>query len=266
MSLTMGTGPFAGQPGGSFNFALDDAPQHRIFLQDYPRRLRAVIGGRVVLDSLRGRLLHETGHMAVPYVPIDDLDADVLEPSDTTTHCPFKGDASYRSIRVGDRLVEDAVWTYEEPLEPAGWLRGLAALYWGKADEWWVEDERVFGHLRDPYHRVDVFESSRPARVRAGGRVIAETPRPKLLYETSLPVRVYVPRADVAPDVLAASEKRTVCPYKGEASYWSIAVDGERVNDAAWSYETPLPEALKVQGHLSFMGDGVEVELDGEQA
>ena len=258
----MGTGPFAGQPGGSFNFTLDDAPPHRIFFESYPRRLRATIGGHTVLDSVRGRLLHETGLPAVPYVPLEDIDAAVLEPSDTSTHCPFKGDASYRSIRVGDRLVEDAVWLYAEPLEAAPWLRGLGALAWGKADEWWLEDERVFGHLRDPYHRVDVFESSRPVRVRAGGRVVAESRRPKLLYETSLPVRVYLPRADVAPDVLVPSEKRSVCPYKGEASYWSIEVDGQRLGDAAWSYETPLPEAMKAQGHVSFLGDGVEVEVE----
>jgi uncharacterized protein (DUF427 family) len=262
MSLTLGTGPLAGQPGGAFNFELDEAPRHRIFFEAFPRRLRAVVEGRVVLDSVRGRLLHETGIPAVPYVPLEDLDASLLERTQTSTHCPFKGNASYWTLRVGERVVEDAVWAYEDPKREAAWLRGHAALYWQKADAWYVEDQRVLGHLRDPYHRVDVFETSRAARVRVGGRVVAETARPKLLFETSLPPRVYVPRADVDPTVLVASEKRTVCPYKGEASYWSVQVDGTLAQDAAWSYVTPLCEAAAVADHLSFLGDGVEVELD----
>jgi uncharacterized protein (DUF427 family) len=262
MSLTLGTGPLAGRPGGAFNFELDGAPRHRIFFEAFPRRLRAVVEGRVVLDSTRGRLLHETGIRAVPYVPLADVDAELLERTATRTHCPFKGDASYWSLRVGERVVEDAVWAYEAPLAQASWLKGYAALYWGKADAWYVEDARVLGHLRDPYHRVDVAETSRTARVRAGGRVIAETARPKLLFETSLPPRVYVPRADVDPTVLVPADTRTVCPYKGEASYWSVRAGDALLEDAAWSYVTPLCEAAAVADHLSFLGDGIEVELD----
>jgi len=261
MTLTLGSGPLAGRPGGQFNFDLEAAPAHRIFFEAYPRRLRAVIGDRVVLDTVRGHLLHETGIPPVPYAPLEDFDQALLEPTDTSTHCPFKGDASYFSLRVGDRLAEDAVWTYEEPLEPAPWLRGQAALYWGKADAWFVEEERVYGRLRDPYHRVDVLESSRPVTVRVRGRVVARSERPKLLFETGLPPRVYVPPSDVAPDALAPSEKRTVCPYKGEASYWEVRADGAQLADAAWSYEAPLPEAIKVQGHVAFDGEQVEVEL-----
>lgn len=259
----MGTAPLAGHPG-DFNFTLD-APAHRLFFDPYPRRLRGRIAGHVVVDTLGAHLLYETGLPAVPYVPLADVDQSVLERTRTSTHCPFKGDASYWSVRVGDRLVQDALWAYEEPLPAAPWLRGYGAFYWGKVDEWFVEEERVFAHLRDPYHRVDVLETSRPVTVRAAGEVVARSGRPKLLYETGLPVRVYVPRADVEGAALAPSEKRTLCPYKGQASYWSLRAGGRELPDAAWSYEAPLPEALKVQGHLSFEGEGVEVEL-GEPA
>jgi uncharacterized protein (DUF427 family) len=129
-------------------------------------------------------------------------------------------------------------------------------------DAWFVEEDPVFGHLRDPYHRVDVHESSRPVTVRAGGRVIARTERPKLLFETGLATRVYVPRADVAAGALTPAEKRTVCPYKGQATYWSL--DG--IPDAAWSYEAPLAEAAKVAGHVSFDAEGVEVEVGSPSA
>jgi uncharacterized protein (DUF427 family) len=262
MTITVGGGPLAERPQGRTNFRLD-APEHRLLLEDYPRRLRAVVADRVVLDSTRAALLHETGYLIVPYVPLEDFDAALLRRSDTTTHCPFKGDASYWSLDLGDRVVvPDAVWAYEDPLESARWLAGLAALKWDLADAWYVEDEVSFGpHLRDPYHRVDVNESSRTVTVRVGDRLIARTMRPKLLFETSLPVRVYVPRTDVAPGVLVESDKRTQCPYKGEATYFSLDVDGRRVEDGAWSYETPLPEAQKVTGHVCFLADAIDVDV-----
>jgi uncharacterized protein (DUF427 family) len=262
MSLTLGSGPLAGRPAGDFNFDLDGAPQHRIYFEAYPPRLRALVGDRVVLDSVRGRLLHETGIPPRVYVPLEDLDPALLERTATTTHCPFKGDASYWTLRVDGRVLDDAVWAYEQPLPAAQWLAGYASLYWGKVDAWFVEDERVYGHLRDPYHRVDVHETSRAARVRVGDTVIAETTRAKLLFETGLPARIYVPGADLAGGLLSPAPRRTVCPYKGEASYWHLTVDGRRIEEAAWSYEAPLPDAIKVQGHVCFDAEGVETELD----
>lgn len=262
MTLTVGHAPLAAQPRGRTNFTLE-APEHRMVLEDYPHRLRAVVGDRVVLDSTRAQVLHETNHQIVPYVPLEDFDAATLRRSETTTHCPFKGEASYWSLDVGEHVVADAVWAYEEPIDAARWLAGLAALKWDLADTWYVEDEVAFGpHLRDPYHRVDVYESSRRVTVRAGGSVVARTDRPKMLFETSLPVRVYVPRADVLPGVLVESEKRTQCPYKGEAAYFSVAVDGTRIDDGAWSYDTPLPEAQKVTGDVCFVADEIDVDVE----
>ena len=262
MTLTVGSGPLSGRQQAKTNFRVD-GPEHQLLFEDYPQRLRAVVGGRVVLDSTRASILHETGYQIVPYVPIDDLDAALLERSATSTHCPYKGDASYWSLRIGEQVVEDAVWAYEAPLESAQWLAGFAALKWDVAEEWFIEDEVAFGpHLRDPYHRVDVFESSRPATVRVGETVIARTRRPKLLFETSLPPRVYVARADIDPAALIASETRTQCPYKGQAAYYSVQVDGRRIEDAAWTYDTPLPEGLKVAGDVCFLKDGITVELE----
>jgi uncharacterized protein (DUF427 family) len=262
MSLTRGTGPLSSKPGGDFNFGWDGAPAHRLFFEPYPRRLRALVGDRVVLDSVRAQLLHESNLPPRVYVPLEDFDGSLLAPTPTSTHCPFKGDARYWTLRVGDRVLEDAVWAYDAPLEPARWLAGYACMYSDRADAWFCEDERLYGHLRDPYHRVDVHEASRAARVRVGGTTVAESTRAKLLFETGLPMRVYVPGADIAAGTLAPAEKRTVCPYKGEASYWHVTADGTRVDDGAWSYETPLLEALAIARHVCFDGAGIEVEVD----
>jgi uncharacterized protein (DUF427 family) len=260
MSLTLGKGPLAGTPGGAFNFSLDGAPRHRIYFDAFPARLRGLVGDSVVVDTTDARLLHETAIKPVAYVPLVDVDASLLTRTETSTHCPFKGDASYWSLTVGDRVVEDALWAYEEPLPEADWLRGYGAFYWDKIDTWLVEDEPVAG-LRDPYHRVDVRTASRPVVVRAAGSVVAESDRPLMLFETGLAPRVYVPREDVADGVLEPGERRTHCPYKGDATYWSVRAGGRLLQDAAWSYEEPFDESARIAGHVSFDAEDVEVEL-----
>ena len=261
MSLTFGSGPLASDPKSDLNFQTDDAPRHRLLFEDYPRRMRAFVGERVVLDSTRGKLLHESNILPVYYAPVKDFADDLLAPSEHTTHCPFKGDASYWSLQVDGREVPDAVWHYPEPLERAPWLEGYAALYWEKADLWLAEDEPVHGHLRDPYHRVDVLESSRRVEIRANGTLIAETNRPKIVFETNLAPRPYLLRADVLPGILERSEKTSTCPYKGDATYWHVRTGDGVLENAAWSYETPLAEAAPAIGHLSFEADGIEIEV-----
>ncbi len=260
MSLTFGSGPLAGRHG-DLNFSLADAPKHQLLFDDYPRRMRAFVGDRQVLDSTRGKLLFESNIGPVYYCPIEDLESDLLVESDHHTHCPFKGDASYWSVKVGEHEIENAVWHYPEPTDGAPWLKGYAALYFEKADLWLLEDEPVRGHLRDPYHRVDVYESSRKVEVKADGVVIAESDRPKLLFETSLPPRVYLLRSDVLPGILEQTATTSNCPYKGDATYWSVRTHDGVIEDAAWSYETPLPEAGKAIGHLCFDGDGIEIAV-----
>ena len=260
MSLTQGSGPLGGSPAQS-NYTIQ-SPAHRLLFEPDARRLRAYVGDRLVLDTRRAHLLHETGIAPVVYAPLEDFDETLLERTATTSHCPFKGDASYWSLRVGAELREDAIWGYEAPLEQAPWLRGFAALYPGKADRWLVEDEPVAGGLRDPYHRVDVHTSSRAVRVTAAGELIAESAHPTLVFETSLPVRAYLPRGDVVAGHLRPSDTTSTDPYIGDAIYWHVHAGGELLRDAAHSYELPRAEAMKIAGLVCFTGEGVEVELD----
>jgi uncharacterized protein (DUF427 family) len=134
MALTKGTGPFGEQSNGTFNFDTSVLKAHTLYLEDCPKRVRAVFNDETIADSRSVKILHETGHLPVYYFPEEDINQDLLEPSDHLTHCPFKGDASYRSVRVGDRVAENAVWSYPEPLESAPPLAGYAAFYWHKMD------------------------------------------------------------------------------------------------------------------------------------
>jgi uncharacterized protein (DUF427 family) len=238
----------------------------RLSFEDFPRRIRAELGGEVVIDTVRGKLLYETGHRPVFYFPIDDVRDGVIEPTDRTTHCPYKGDASYWTLSAGGKVVENALWGYPEPIEGAPPLAGYVAAYWDKLDAWHEEAEPIFGGIRNPYHRVDTRRSDAHVTVRAGGEVVAESDRAVLLFETGLPVRAYLPLDDVRQELLTRTDTETICPYKGTASYWSLEAGGKTFADVVWSYSDPIPEAGAIDGLVSFLGDGVEVEIDRSAA
>jgi uncharacterized protein (DUF427 family) len=263
MSLMLGTGPFGQHPAGSFN---REMPERRglILFEDSPRRIRGVLAGETVVDSTRSKLLHEHGHLPIYYFPREDVRVDLLEPTDHHTRCPWKGEASYWSVRVGDRLAENAVWGYPEPLDDAPPLAGYVAFYWNKFDTWYEEDEEAIVHPRDPYHRVDVVRSSRHVVVRLGGEVIAESTRPLALFETGLPTRWYLPEADVRMDLLEPSDKRTGCAYKGFASYWSVGSGDELEEDVVWTYREPRRGMEDIKDLVCFFNERVDLEVDGE--
>ncbi|HZE40245.1 MAG TPA: DUF427 domain-containing protein [Stackebrandtia sp.] len=260
--LTLGNGPLSMHPPQRVNYRLD-GPAHKLMMTPFPRRVRAILGGETVLDTRDGQLLYESALLPQLYVPEVDIRLDLMHPTDHTTHCPFKGDASYWTIRVGDRAADNAVWGYPQPNPAATWLAGYRAFYWDRLDAWFDEDEEVFGHLRDPYTRVDVVASSRHIRVLAGDRVIVETSAPKVLSETGLPNRYYLPRDAVGADLLERSDTSMYCPYKGRSTYWSLRVGDELIPDVAWSYEQPLRDAGDVAGHLCFLHDRLVIEADG---
>ncbi len=260
MSLTFSSGPLSGHAPETVNYRID-GPAHKLLMQEFPRRVRAKLGGETVMDTVRARLLHETGLLPQVYVPQEDIRADLLRPTEHHTYCPFKGTASYWSVTAGGQVAENAIWAYPEPNEESRWLQGYAGFYWDAMDEWYDEDERVEGHIRDPYHRVDVRRSSRPVRVQLGTTVLAETRRPLLLSETGLPNRFYIPVDDVRHDLLEESDTHTVCAYKGTASYWTVSADGRKLADAVWSYPQAEGDAAAVSGYLSFLHDELTVEV-----
>jgi uncharacterized protein (DUF427 family) len=262
MSLTLGTGPLNRRRSGTFNFDIDgNSPQHVIYVEDVPQRVRAVFDGQTVVDTRRAKVLYESNIPGQWYIPAEDVRADLLTPTETSTHCPFKGDASYWTLTVGDRTETDVVWGYPSPLPGVASIEGMQAFYFDRMDAWFEEDEQVFGHPRDPYHRCDVRRASDRVVVRIGGeagQIVAETDKPVKLFETSLAPRWYVPADAVRQEVLTRSDTTTVCPYKGVASYYSVA----GVKDAAWVYEEPFADLHAIAGMLSFAGEGVEVSIE----
>jgi len=238
------------------------ADEHWVATEPSPRHVRAMFNGVTIADSKGVLLLRERGHVGVYYFPMDDVRMDLLTATDHHTHCPYKGDASYWSIEVNGRQVDNAVWGYEDPLPDRVDIKGHVAFYWDKLDQWFEEDEEVFVHPRDPHHRVDACRSRRHVRVVVGGQTVAESDRPVLVFETGLPVRYYLPKQDVRLDLLSPTDTVTRCPYKGEARYWSV---GE-VEDAGWSYTYPLPAVASIAAHVCFFQERVdEIWVDGEQ-
>lgn len=240
-------------------------PGHWIHVSESRRHVRVFFGGETIADSKRAKLLRESDILPAYYFPKEDVRTDFFSQSETKTQCAVKGEASYWSVQVGNKRAEDAVWSYTAPSSEASSLKDHYAFDWPKMDKWMEEDEEIFKHARDPYKRVDVMPSKRHVRVLIDGQVVAETRRPRLLFETNHPVRYYIPQDDVRMDLLLASGTTSRCPYKGAASYWSVKLGDERFDDIVWGYMDPIPECPKIRGLLCFFHErGCEIYVDGE--
>jgi uncharacterized protein (DUF427 family) len=115
-----------------------------------------------------------------------------------------------------------------------------------------------------PGHTISIVSTAAHVEVRLGDQLLATTHRAMKLDETGLPSRYYLPTDDVRMDLLRTTTFHTSCPFKGEASYWSVDIDGEIHDGIVWSYETPTAQAAEVRGMLSFYPDRTEVTVDGQ--
>ena len=238
---------------------------HEIRIEPSPKRIRLMANGKTVVDSLCASLLLEAGAMPVYYFPRDDVRMDLMERSNHRTQCPYNGDAAWWTLAVAGRRYENAAWSYEHPREPARSVAGQIAFAWDRMDHRFEEDEEVFGHPRNPQHRVDVRPSSREVRAHVDDEMVARTRRALFLFETGLPTRYYIPPEDVRSEFLIPSRKTSVCPYKGTASYWSLRVGDHMIEDAVWAYLDPLPECPRIKGFFCFYpGKLSRLEVEGE--
>jgi uncharacterized protein (DUF427 family) len=241
------------------------------------KRIRATLGDRTVIDSDRALLVWEPKRVVPNYaVPHDDVDAEVLAAADQGG--PDPGEVA--APRLGDRPVLDPSIPFDvrstdgerltiradgreaaafRPSDPA--LHDHVIVDFDAFDEWYEEDERNYAHPRDPFHRIEIVHSSRHVRVELDGETLADSTRARLLFESFLPVRYYLPPDDVRTDLLRPSDTRTACAYKGHASYFSTAA----ADDVAWIYREPLREASEVTGYIAFFNERADIVVDGQR-
>jgi uncharacterized protein (DUF427 family) len=226
------------------------------------KRVRGFLGGHVVVDSAHVRLVWEKPYYPTWYFPLSDVAPGALVANGRTRRSPSRGEADLFDVVVGDRTSVDGA--YRHAASPIEELRDLVAFDWGSMDEWFEEDEEVFVHPRSPYTRVDILPSSRHVQVVVDGVTVADTTRARLLFETGLPVRYYVPKVDVRTDLFTATDSSSMCPYKGTARYWSVKAADEMHEDLVWSYPTPLEESHRIAGLVCFYNEKVDIYVDGE--
>jgi uncharacterized protein (DUF427 family) len=111
-------------------------------------------------------------------------------------------------------------------------------------------------------HRITVSAPVVALRIEVDDVLVARTERARVLREGSLPPRYYLPRPDVRTDLLVASEHKTTCPFKGDASYWTLELESGRHEHIAWSYENPIPAMAEIAGLLCFYNERVELRTD----
>ena len=175
---------------------------------------------------------------------------------------PISDSTSWYSVRANEQHVAArGAWQHTGLPAHAGELQGRVAFAWRAMDAFYEEDERILGHAADPYHRIDIRQTSRNLVVRHGDRIVADSKRPLVLYEFGFAPRWYVPRDDIDESALTPVKLQTFCPYKGLCSYYSIG----DARQAAWSYPDAYPEVRRIANLVSFEPDIVTVHLDGTQ-
>lgn len=196
-----------------------------------PRRIRGMLGATAAVDSHDAVLVWTPGAY-VPEWAFPEADIDLA-------------------------VIADAALTrYEDPD-----LVGRVTVAWDALDRWLVEEEPVIGHPRDPHTRVDVHRSAELVEVHLDGELLARSTRSRLLFETGLGVRHYLPASDIRTELFTPSDTRSVCPYKGEAIYRSIRIGDTVHPDLVWSYPAPLHDAEPVRDLWSFWDEKVEVTV-----
>jgi uncharacterized protein (DUF427 family) len=230
-------------------------------VEPVPRRIRAELGGRLVLDTTRALYLWEWPPYPQFLIPAGDVDPEVLVDEEHVSNLS-RGRVARVGLRVGDVERAGAGRRYLESTIPG--IVDTIRFDFAALDAWYEEDERIFVHPRNPYARVDAVRSGRTVRVELDGLVLAESSAPIAVFETGLPTRWYVERMAVDLSHLRPSDTETACPYKGRTTgYWSVQTGESLHPDLAWTYDFPTAPLLPIAGLVAFYDEKVDVFLDG---
>jgi uncharacterized protein (DUF427 family) len=230
-------------------------------IEPVPRRIRAMLGGKVVLDTTGASYVWEWPNYPQYYIPLADVHPGLLVDEQHTQRLRC-GTAQRHGLQVGEVSRPGSAWVYTGDV-----LVGLANTVrfdWAALDAWFEEDEEIFVHPRNPYARVDALRSTRTVRVELDGVVLAESSSPVMVFETGLPTRYYLNRTEVNFDHLLPTDTVTQCPYKGKTSgYWSVRVGGTTHPDLAWAYDFPTRQLAPIAGLIAFYNEKVDVNVNG---
>jgi uncharacterized protein (DUF427 family) len=227
-----------------------------------PRRVRARLGDRIVVDTNDAIYVWEWPHYPQYYLPLADIQADLLVDEDHQEHLG-RGTAQRYGIRLGDIERPGVAHLYTD--SDIEGVAGRVRFEWSAFDGWFEEDEEVFVHPRDPYSRVDALRSTRTVTIGLDGVELARSSSPVMVFETGLPTRYYLNRTEVHFEHLVASDTVSSCPYKGQTSaYWSVRSGDQIVPDLAWAYDFPTRQLLPIAGMVAFYNEKVDIEIDGE--
>ena len=266
MGLTRTDGPLSPHAPKTVNYAHRRARRTSCYMHPFPRRVRAEVAGRTVLDTVDGHARARDRAAAAVLRP-RGRPRRVGASSRATTRRTARSRATRATARCGSATGSRRTrcGRIPEPTASAQWLAGYASLYWDAADAWFDEDEQVYAHLTDPFTRVDV----RPTSAATSGCSPAtpssrSRPRRWCLDETGLPTRWYLSPDDVRLP-LEPPPTRMRCPYKGESSYWSVRAAGRSaLTDAGrGATRTRCPSRRASPGCVSFLHDELSTEVDG---
>jgi uncharacterized protein (DUF427 family) len=240
---------------------VSQAAKDEIRYEPTHKRIRAYLAGELVADTRNALLVWEVPYFPTYYLPASDFTAELVPTGQHASRAGL-GRAEVFTVKVATATAEHAARQFTEaPAEP---VRAAVRLDWASMTEWLEEDEPVYTHPRDPYSRVDILGSSRHVRVELDGVTVADSRQPRILFETGLPPRYYLPLSDLRTELLRPSDTSTHCPYKGTAGYWSVDTGKGVHTDVVWIYRTPLPESQKIAGLACFYDEKTDVYLDGE--
>jgi uncharacterized protein (DUF427 family) len=260
MGLSWQQGPLSPRAIGRF-LVPEPLPERLLYAEPLRRRVRVRFGGTWIADSEHVLLLFEPDRYPVAYFPETDILPGALQLSQHTTRHRDFGATSWYTVRAGQQSAPRAAWRHDDTPAYASELQARVAFAWPAMDAFYEEDERIMGHAADSYHRIDIRQSSRHLVVNHHDRIVADTKRPMVLYESGFAPRWYVPLADIDESALTLVEHQTFCPYKGLCSYYDIG----DARLGAWSYREAFPEVARITGLVSFEPDIVSVQLDGTQ-
>ncbi|KAG5919336.1 hypothetical protein E4U42_006548 [Claviceps africana] len=235
----------------------------------YPasRRVRVIHNNTTIVDTTKA--VHVWEHDGYPqfYFPLSEL-----------KHCSYKDTQLIRSDGVARAALVEVTFHARNGAKECktnrvlrftddrslGALSGLLRLEFGSMDQWLEEDVPVYIHPKDPFKRIDTLLSSRSVEIKVQGKTLAKAVSSIHLHETGLPVRYYISPGAVDPSILRKSELVTSCPYKGDAEYYHVVVDGQEHKNLVWHYRHTTHESAAIAGLLCFYNEKVDVYLDGQ--